>query len=412
MTEFCKFPEEMALQILARMPPKSLMRFKCVRKSWYMLINSPSFVARHLSNSLHNKQSTCIFCKRYVKRDIDTKDVETVCSLITFSYDNDGDHDHEHISHSVVQDIDLPLSMSGIPKNHFNEPELLGAVYIVGHCDGIICVVHGDIVLWNPAIKQFKILPQPRLTNGIVNSIGFGYDAESKDYKVFSIPPHDEDRTSEREFNYPSQVEVYSLNTNSWTEINSNHLETETTNLYPEFFQMYYKGIWYWTGSEQQKEFMSIYDKDDEEWVRQLIIVFDMNDEVFDDILFPNSLYEPNIPYLEMQVIVWNESVALFGQYRFGGSNDAFGLWLMDDIVKGSWTKQLTLEVIIGSRMVLGFWKSDEILMVANDNRIFSYNISTEEINYLPIESTHPTFSGAIVCINSIVPVIHGRQQA
>ncbi|XP_062006545.1 putative F-box protein At1g70960 [Rosa rugosa] len=412
MTEFSKFPEEMALQILSRMPPKSLMRFKCVRKSWYTLIKSPSFVSKHLFNSLHNKQSTCIFCKRYVFRDIATKDVESVISLITFSNDDVGDNDHEHISHSVIQDIDLPLSMSGVPKNHVNEPELLGAVYITGHCDGIICLVHGEIVLWNPAIKQFKVLPKPLLTNGIVNSIGFGYDPRSKDYKVFSFPTHDEDRTSERDFNYPPQVEVYSLSTDSWTEINADHLETETTNLYPEYFQMNFKGIWYWTGSEQQKEFMVVYDSMDEEWVRQLIIVFDMNDQVFEDILFPYSLYHPMIPYLEMRVIVWNESVALFGQYRFGYADDAFGLWVMDDIVKGSWTKQLTLEVIVGTRMTLEMWKSDEILMVANDNRIFSFNFRTEEIKFLPIESTHPTFSAAIVCINSIVPVIHGRQQA
>ncbi|KAM5561144.1 F-box protein CPR1 [Rosa sericea] len=410
MTEFGRFSEEMALQILSRMPPKSLMRFKSVRKSWYTLINNPNFVAMHLYNSMHNEHSTCLLCKRFVIRDINSNDVELVSSLITFFNDNDGDD--KCITHSVVEDIDLPLSIGVITRDEFKEPKIRAVLYLVGHCDGIICVVHDDILLWNPAIKQFKILPQPRLINGMVNSIGFGYDAKSKDYKVFSIPPRDENLTSEREFIYPPQVEVYSLSTDSWREINTDHLETETTNLYPEYFQMYFRGIWYWTGSELQKEFMSVYDREDEECVRQLIVVFDMNDEVFEDILFPYSLYNPMI-YLDMRVLVWNDSVALFGQHRFGSAEDAFGLWVMDDFVKGSWTKHLALEVrSVGSRMVLEIWKSDEILLAANDNRIFSYNIRTKGIKYLPIESTYPTFSAAILCINSIVPVIHGRQQA
>ncbi|RXH82233.1 hypothetical protein DVH24_036574 [Malus domestica] len=42
----------MVVEILSRLPPKSLMRFKCVQKSWHNLINSPSFVAMQLSNSL------------------------------------------------------------------------------------------------------------------------------------------------------------------------------------------------------------------------------------------------------------------------------------------------------------------------------------------------------------------------
>ncbi|XP_050384187.1 F-box protein CPR1-like [Argentina anserina] len=412
MTEFCKYPEEMALQILSRMPPKTLMRFVCVRKSWCTLINSPSFVDKQLSNSLHNKQSTCIFCKRYVFRDIANKDVESIISLITFSYDEVGDNDHEHISYSI-QDIDLPLSMSGVPKTYRNEPELLGAVYIVGHCDGIICLVHKEIVLWNPAIRQYKVLPKPLLDEGVINSLGFGSDAKSKDYKVFSFPTFGGDRSQdgEREYSFPPQVQQYSLSTDSWTEIDASRLETETTDVYPQFFQMYFNGIWYWIGCEQQKEFMCVYDTMDEEWVRQVIIVFDTNHQMFEDMLFPNSLYGPMVPCLEMRIIVWNESVALFGQYFYSDADDLFGLWVMDDIVKGSWTKQFTLQAIVGARMVLELWKSDEILMVANDNRIFSYNIRTEEIIYLPIKSTYPTFSATILCINSIVPVIHGRQQ-
>lgn len=49
--DFCKFPEDMVVHILSRLPPKSLMRFKCIHKSLLTIIETSEFVAKHLSNS-------------------------------------------------------------------------------------------------------------------------------------------------------------------------------------------------------------------------------------------------------------------------------------------------------------------------------------------------------------------------
>ncbi|CAN6586603.1 unnamed protein product [Malus baccata var. baccata] len=68
----------MVVEILSRLPPKSLMRFKCVRRSWCDLIKNPNFVEKHLSKPKHNKlaSSTSIIVKRTVPKGTNVKDKE------------------------------------------------------------------------------------------------------------------------------------------------------------------------------------------------------------------------------------------------------------------------------------------------------------------------------------------------
>ncbi|GAB2298400.1 hypothetical protein Dimus_032465 [Dionaea muscipula] len=41
--------EEVLVEILARLPVRSLLRFKCVCKTWFSLIGSEYFAGKHLS---------------------------------------------------------------------------------------------------------------------------------------------------------------------------------------------------------------------------------------------------------------------------------------------------------------------------------------------------------------------------
>jgi hypothetical protein len=43
-----ELPEELVLEILIRLPVKSLRCFKCVSKAWRTEISDPSFILSHL----------------------------------------------------------------------------------------------------------------------------------------------------------------------------------------------------------------------------------------------------------------------------------------------------------------------------------------------------------------------------
>ncbi|KAL5767052.1 hypothetical protein ACOSQ2_013835 [Xanthoceras sorbifolium] len=47
-----KLPDDMIIEILSILPVKSLIRFRCISKSWYALVRS-SFISKYLKND-HN----------------------------------------------------------------------------------------------------------------------------------------------------------------------------------------------------------------------------------------------------------------------------------------------------------------------------------------------------------------------
>ncbi|KAL6183704.1 hypothetical protein ACLB2K_045115 [Fragaria x ananassa] len=72
MTTLSEMLEEMVAPILSRLPPKTLIPFKCVSKLWYAIIIDPSLVTKNLSISRHNKfaSDTCIlFQDRSIKNE-------------------------------------------------------------------------------------------------------------------------------------------------------------------------------------------------------------------------------------------------------------------------------------------------------------------------------------------------------
>jgi hypothetical protein len=50
-------PDEVVVDILHRLPVKSLIRFRCVCKSWNSLIQTPAFIDSHLNQSIENNNS-------------------------------------------------------------------------------------------------------------------------------------------------------------------------------------------------------------------------------------------------------------------------------------------------------------------------------------------------------------------
>ncbi|XP_049387552.1 F-box/kelch-repeat protein At3g23880-like [Solanum stenotomum] len=194
-------PTDLIVDILSRFSVKTLLKFRCVSKSWCTLIRSPEFVKTHLSVSAKNKDHThhrLVWTENrdlFTSRDI-KQHVLRECSVSSLHND------------SVVESLDLNYPL----KN----PEL--RVCIVGSVNGLICldIEDNDLVLWNPTLRVYRKLPDSRLrvSGGSrldrITSVmyGFGYDEFSDDYKVVGV------RCSCTR--YPLEVKIYSLKNNSW----------------------------------------------------------------------------------------------------------------------------------------------------------------------------------------------------
>ncbi|XP_068323269.1 F-box/kelch-repeat protein At3g06240-like [Pyrus communis] len=432
-----KIGQYLLVNILSTLPPKSLMRFKCVAKWWHALINDPRFVDKHLSHSLLDDQSTRVLLKRMLvpsTEDPNRDKFQSVFSVLTFDnviVDDEDGGVHKCSTLSGIEDVNIPLSMS----LEIGDDQ---SFHVTGHCDGIICLARPNstkVLLWNPSIQEFRVLPSETyspdwfdeaslrdphpwwlgmpympLTDRYDDVLGLGYDPKSKDYKVVKIGFSGSELHggTQHLIIHPPKVVVYTLGTNSWREIEPYSLETETTFLWPETFQVYFKGMCYWIGSEQQKEFVHFYDagRQEEEKIRRVIVLFDMSREVFHDILLPHEMLEFNDFEgigIQMCLKVWNESIALFRlNYNTfeGGDTLPFEMWLMDDDSRGGanneggvWTKHFAAKIPWFSMSPLllqntsAMWKSNEVLMVEENGGIVCYNLGTKKLKNLPIQS-------------------------
>ncbi|KAK9265610.1 hypothetical protein L1049_028594 [Liquidambar formosana] len=155
-------PHDIVINILSRLPVKSLMRFRCVCKSWHALVSDPNFVDMHLNQTYANN-------KGYV--------------LMS----DDGDNFSFHCGETFVlhRRLEVPFK---IPFERF---------MVEGYCNGLIClryrripIYDSDMYLWNPSIRKFKVLPESKFRGrrstpklGKMFTV-FGFCPQINDYRV------------------------------------------------------------------------------------------------------------------------------------------------------------------------------------------------------------------------------------
>ncbi|TQE12442.1 hypothetical protein C1H46_002095 [Malus baccata] len=156
-----KIGQDLLVKILSTVPSKSLMRFKCVAKWWYALINDHSFVDNHLSKSWQDNQSTRVFLKRMLvpTEDPDDNETQSVFPVLTcdnVAVDDDDGGVQKYSTLSGTEDFDVPLAMS----LEIGDDQ---SFRVVGRCDGIICLAarpnSSKVILWNPTIQEFRVIP-------------------------------------------------------------------------------------------------------------------------------------------------------------------------------------------------------------------------------------------------------------
>jgi len=301
--------DELKVEILSRLPVKTLVQFKCVCKSWKILIShDPSFAKLHLQRSSRNTHLLLIPYWGHFDRSVVPIPVSRLLE-----------------SPSIIRDITIP-----------NDPyyRLRKGIWIVGSCNGLICLYDAS---WNAAAFYENVwfrLWNPA-TNALSEKFGystnhfrytFGYDISNDTYKVVA-------------FSY-DKVKVFCLTDDVWRNIPT--FPIVPFDLYPRRLHchpfvsrgVYVSGTINWLAIRNMTEY---------EWndisINQFVIVsLVLATETYRQLLPPSGFVE--VPPVEPCVTVLMDCLCF--SHRFKGTH--FILWRMMEFgVQESWTQFLKI---------------------------------------------------------------------
>ncbi|GFS30487.1 hypothetical protein Acr_00g0012160 [Actinidia rufa] len=302
-----ELPQDLLMEILSRLPVKSLLRLKSVSKYWFSLIQNPSFIHLHHNCS---KKKDCLVVMRH-RNDCDG-------NLILSSVpDKTPTHDlFESFEGLNLKDVNLIASSNGLFfLAHFYKPKF------------VIC---------NPATKEFRILPDPFHHARHTSHLGFVFDPNTKDYKVVRVAtlyesdltPYDaydspyvaSDKDLLQEIPIDEKVHRYDLSTDCWRKVDAG-VPKYLPSVSSYHFRNSLNGVFYW-----------LYPCD-----YPMIIGFRVLDELFEEMPMLDISWLDCFP---CTLCTMNDSLALVVQMcRIEPAEEFFDFWEKkeEDMSSSNW---------------------------------------------------------------------------
>nr|ADZ76513.1 S-haplotype-specific F-box protein [Prunus speciosa] len=190
---------EILIDILVRLPAKSLVRFLCTCKSWSVLIGSSSFVSTHFHRNTTKHAHAYTLCLHHpnVERQADPDDPYVKQEFQWSLFSNETFEECSKLSH--------PLGS----REHY---------MVYGSSNGLVCLsdeilnFDSPIHIWNPSVRKLRTTSMSTNINIKFSHVAlqFGFHPRVNDYKAVRMM-----RTNKNAL----AVEVYSLRTDSWKMI-------------------------------------------------------------------------------------------------------------------------------------------------------------------------------------------------
>ncbi|OWM72409.1 F-box/kelch-repeat protein At3g23880-like isoform X1 [Punica granatum] len=205
-----KLSDDILVQILTRIPARSVTQLKLTNKKWCALISHPLFVrayAEHLRTDMRAVRILKIdrFCLQ------GASNVGPPQSIVFEVFEG----------HS----FDIEVTNLHDPISHFTPTK----IQVAGSCDGLIffirhCGMYHVLSLWNPSTKEVRDLPDDLngtykfgLSQRVPFGLGIGFDRQMDDYKIVRAA------CSQNEHGVKETVvDVFTLKTNAWRRIHDN----------------------------------------------------------------------------------------------------------------------------------------------------------------------------------------------
>jgi F-box interacting protein len=336
-------PDEIMRETLLRLPVKSLLRFMSVSKTFHSLISNPDFITSHLLHHSTKSPPYLIFCHY---------DMQLRKRCFTL--------------HSSDDPFPLNPIESPFPYPHCNNDQFFD---IVGSLNGLFCLAYADLldfhvvyIFWNPSINKSICLPSPNITFDSHGSstcfLGFGFHSKTDDHILVRLVFLGSDTSSNTD---PPLVEIYTLRTGEWKRVTS---PATRYVIGDKALSVSLNGAIHWLARTPL--------------FRNVIVVFDMGDEVFREMAVPKSL-EGVEQDLNMGVVVVDGLLALVSCNLWQGES-SYTVWVMKEYgVAESWTKLFDIDVGVTLGRVLGFRKNGEVVVVSKAGKLLSYEPSCQK---------------------------------
>ncbi|KAJ8441884.1 hypothetical protein Cgig2_014353 [Carnegiea gigantea] len=204
-------------EMLCRMSVRQLLQLRCVSKLWHSLIDKHTFIMKHYQaryKMLKEENDIPFFTD---KPSVYGSSDPVHFYLLSKKFDN------------FLMCLTPDLHRDAAPY-FIDNSEISRTLYCAGVVHGVV-LLHWfgeNLGLWNPATREFKLLPRPRsnLPDHVKEYVGtfnsMGFDPKSNDLKIVrsvDLTTDLDDAESEQKLIY----ETYSLRANSWKSLEEPH---------------------------------------------------------------------------------------------------------------------------------------------------------------------------------------------
>ncbi|KAK7363690.1 hypothetical protein VNO77_05841 [Canavalia gladiata] len=288
-------PQELIIEILLRLPVKSLFRFKCVCKSWLSLICDPHFAFSHY----------------------DHVSAAHTCRLVLSS---------PSASEFRSMDVDASLhddSASAVLNFNFLPPQpryKVKKLKIVGSCRGFLLLnCYSNFYVWNPSTHVHRLIVSRRVNSTFLRFLyGFGYDPSTDDYLVVlaSYDPRSAD--------WVAGVDLFSLRANKWEQIEESYFSYVNASVNFRIGALLNVAI-HWL--------VFLHDVS-----MTVIVAFDLTERSFSEIPLPDDL-DFIFELCDLRILG-----GFLSLYVVGLHNEPTEIWVMQEYkVQSSWTKTIVV---------------------------------------------------------------------
>ncbi|KAJ9542048.1 hypothetical protein OSB04_028554 [Centaurea solstitialis] len=325
---------DLQIEIINRLPVKSLLQFRSVCKAWKSLIDSSHFIAGYNAPP-DQPQHLMMSYKVREEEDNEVKYVGFVDDNTTF------------------------------PQQKFflTIPHLAREAIVIGSSHGLFCFKHyfptfgtEIVLLWNPAIRKSIAIVVPNEVHPPFHYvIGFGVCPHTKDPKLVKVTYISHYSFMGRRSCFPcQQVMVFTLSSGKW--------RTSRSNLVPR------KSIEFPTIASSHTvigQFIYWFAVDGTKGFRNLIMSFDLSTDEFKEIHLPNGLRKAFLCISRLR-----DSLVLLDRYSNSTTDkQVCDVWMMEHGDPKAFTKLYTIKSPDASVLwTEGFRNNGEPIIVMHDD--------------------------------------------